>query len=357
MKKTFFLLFAITFLLSCNQNNKEEITIGAILPLTGDYAIAGINTKKGIDLAVSLINRQDGINGKKIKVVYEDTKGEPKLGVNAVTKLIDVNKVDYIIDNSISSITLAVAPIVEKNKVVLMATGASSPKITKAGDYIFRIWNSDNFEAEIMASFAEDSLNIDNIGIFFMQNDFGIGLKEAFSDNFNDENILIVESFSGNKNDYNTELIKLLSNEIDAIYLVGYSSDCITIIEQLKKLNFKGILLGTSVMLDENVSNSVKNSNLSLYYPVPKSVDSKDSKYIDFNKKYFEKYNSEPPPLSDVGYDATMLLYNALNDLDNYNGTKIKDRLYQIKEYYGASGTFSFDENGDVKKPIQIIKK
>ena len=76
----------------------------------------GNNTKKGIDLAVEEIGKKGGVNGKKIKIIYEDSQGLPQKGVSAIQKLITVDKVPVVIDDSMSSVTLAMAPIAEKIK-------------------------------------------------------------------------------------------------------------------------------------------------------------------------------------------------------------------------------------------------
>src|SRR3990167_1877096 len=113
MKLKNLLLFGLIFLFiaSCGKKEEDVIKIGAILPLTGDVAIYGNNTKEGIDLAVEEINKHGGINGKNIRILYEDSKAEPRTGVTVLQNLISKDKVQVIIDNSVSSVALALAPI------------------------------------------------------------------------------------------------------------------------------------------------------------------------------------------------------------------------------------------------------
>ena len=125
-----------------------------------------------------------GFNGKIIEVIYEDTKGDPKVAVSALQKLITIDKVNYVIDNSMSSVTLAVAPVAEENKVVLLSTGGSSPKISKAGNYIFRIWNSDDLEGAVTAGFILDSIKMTHLAILYSNNEYGNGLNEVFRNVF-----------------------------------------------------------------------------------------------------------------------------------------------------------------------------
>lgn len=348
------ILAGIFFGGSCNCA-KDIIKIGAILPLTGPAAQAGINTKEGIDLAVDMLNENGGYNGQKIQVIYEDTKGEPKTGVTAIGKLITIDKVQYIIDNSLSSVTLAVAPVAEKNKVILLSTGGTSPKISEAGEYIFRIWNSDDLEGLVMANFVVDSLHISNIAILHAQNEYGLGLKEVFMKQLSNKNIKInIETFEESSSSFQTQLIKILSYKPQSIYIVGYPNSYMQIFKQLKENNYKGTVIGTGIFSDPGVTEIIKKTGYKSYYPVPYSPDSTSSSTKSFRANFMKKYKKEPSSLCDVGFDAIMLFIEAAKNGEGLNGYQIKDGLIKIKSYEGASGIIEFDKNGDVQKPIKI---
>src|SRR5438552_4072539 len=137
-----------------SSDQARPIKIGAVLPLTGNSALWGVPTKEGVELATEIVNAKGGVNGRKIQVIFEDSTGDPKTAISAVQKLLKTDGVCAIVDNSNSSVTLAIAPVMEQNHTVLLVTGASSPKIAKAGDYIFRIWNSDALEGELIAKYV-----------------------------------------------------------------------------------------------------------------------------------------------------------------------------------------------------------
>lgn len=117
----------------------KDIVIGHIAPMTGDAAVYGEWEKEGIDLALEEINKSGGIGGKLIRVIHEDDQADPTNGINAINKLILVDRVQAIIGAAASSVTLAIAPIAEKNRVVLMSAVSAADKISDAGDYIFRV--------------------------------------------------------------------------------------------------------------------------------------------------------------------------------------------------------------------------
>ena len=104
------------------QGNKQEdiIKIGAILPLSGDAATYGKALQKGMELAVIEINSESKVLDQSIVIVYEESGADAKTAVSAINKLINADKVPLIIGDMFSSTTLAIAPIAQKNKVVLL---------------------------------------------------------------------------------------------------------------------------------------------------------------------------------------------------------------------------------------------
>lgn len=346
------LTIALTAIAIPGCQTKGEIKIGAVLPLTGDAGVWGQDTKTGIDLAVDLINEAGGINGRQVRVVYEDSKADPQTGVSAFRKLITVDKVQYVIDNSISSVTLAMAPIAEENKVVLLATGATAPSISDAGDFIFRIWNSDAIEGQILASYVFDSLETKRVAILYINNDYGLGLRDVFTDAFKGE-VVAQETYDQGTNDFRTQLAKILKESPEAIYLVGYPQECSSILRQAKELGFNGIWLGTVVMLDATVIKAVQQTGFEMYNPVPVFPEDVEEHVVAFLEAFQEKYGKEAPILSKVGYDA-VYLFKIAAELEGLKGSQIQKGLIQIENYPGISGVIEFDENGDVHKPMAV---
>ena len=150
---TFLFVSIVIIEQGCQRKKVEFIKIGAILPLTGDAAQWGIPPQKGAELAVEEINKAGGINGKKLKLIVQDTKCEPKAGVSSFQKLISDKEIRIVIGGVCSSVTLAVAPIAEKNKILLISPASTNPKITNAGDYIFRVIPSDDLRGKVFAEY------------------------------------------------------------------------------------------------------------------------------------------------------------------------------------------------------------
>jgi len=170
----------MVFSFGCAKKEEKEIKIGVILPLTGDAAKYGQSAKKGMKLAVDEINNKGGINNQRVILIIEDSQGQVKNGVSAFNKLITIDKVPIVVGELLSSITLAIAPIANEKKIIVLSPASTAPKITEAGDYIFRNVASDIVEGQIMAEYAFNKLQYKKIAILYINNDYGDGLRNSF---------------------------------------------------------------------------------------------------------------------------------------------------------------------------------
>ncbi|NDV26887.1 ABC transporter substrate-binding protein [Desulfovibrio sp. JC010] len=350
-----------TALFAVAQNKKthiEEIKVGAILPLSGDAAIYGEYTKKGILLGLDKINGQLAKENKKISVIFEDSKAMARYGVSAAKKLISSDNVVAIIDDSVSSVTLAVAPICEKNKVVLLATGATAPEISNAGTFIYRIWNSDSLEGKVVADYAHDKLGLKDVAILYVNNAYGKGLKSVFEQKFreNGGSVIASEAFDQGENDFRLILSKVAKKSPSAIYLVAYPEEAAGIFKQAKILNINTKWIGTVAIADKALLAKVKEYGFSLYYPFPSQADSSNPFVANFLSSYKKRYGHDVTPLADVGYDSIILIGSSFLGTANGAGVDVKKYFDKMSESYMSSGLIEFDENGDVNKPIEIKK-
>ncbi len=119
-----------------NRGGTDEITVGWIGPLSGQYASYGKQVKAGTEIAVEEVNAAGGIDGRTLVVVYEDDQLDPKKGVAAFNKLVSVNGVPVVIQAAGSNVMLAQAPVAERKQVVLISPTCTSPAISDAGDYV-----------------------------------------------------------------------------------------------------------------------------------------------------------------------------------------------------------------------------
>jgi len=346
---------AIMFVVTQTKREPKEIKIGAILPLTGDAAFYGQSIRRGIDLAVEQIRNKGGMQGSSIMVVYEDSKAVPADGVAAFQKLIDVDRVVAIIGDAVSSVTLAFAPIAERNKVVVLSPLSSAPALTNAGDFIFRNVPSDLYGGGVAAHFAVKDEGWKKLGILYINNDFGVGLKQVFSENAErlGSKIVASEAFEQGATDFRTQLLKIKSTTPEAIFIVGYQ-EVPQILIQAKEMGLKIKFLGTGLLEDPNVIKVAKKAAEGIYFTqLQYDATSKDPLVIDFVGAFTKNYNSKPDIISAYGYDAMKVLAYAM-ETSNLTSDSIRDQLYKVKNFRGVTGDITFDKNGDVIQPMGI---
>lgn len=348
----------VIFSFGCAKKDEKEIKIGAILPLTGDAAQWGVAPMKGAQLAVEIINNRGGINGKKIILKIEDDRCDPKDGVSAFKKLTMDKELKIILGSVCSSVTLAVAPIAENNKILLISPASTNPTITEAGDYIFRVIPSDDLRGKIFAAYLYD-VKIKNIAILYINNDGGVGSRNSFLKCFAElgGKIVIDESYEQGTKDVRSQLSKIKNSDVDAVLVISYPSDTILTLKQTKELKLqKPLYFLTEAVEDPNVLKESGTTSEGIVYILP--AEAEGNEVSEFKKLYRAKYDIEPELFAAEAYDIIKLVANAINfqEVDFISTEKVKDYLYNVKNYQGASGIITFDNNGDVLKPMAIKK-
>jgi len=175
----FLLSFPFLVLISCSKE-QGIYKIGVIGPFTGEGATYGAAMKRGIELALEEINASGGINGNRLVAIYEDSKLLPKEGVNAFNKLVQIDKVPVIIGAAASRVTLAIAPLAQKNKVVLLSSISTSDSLRHVGDFIFRNVPPNSIQGKTAAYFIIQKLHKRKVAIFYKNDEYGSDLTKSF---------------------------------------------------------------------------------------------------------------------------------------------------------------------------------
>ncbi len=349
-------LALVLLILTTRDSSNETVAVGAILPLTGDVATYGKSIKNGIELAINDVNASGGIDGKNVKMIYEDDGGSPRSGVTAVTKLISVDDVPAIIGAVPSSVTLAIAPIAERKKRVLLSPASSSPKITNAGDFIFRNYPSDELEGRLVAELCISRQDM-TAGILTINNDYGVGLNAVFSKTYEalGGRVVVDESYLEDTTDFRTLLATIKQHAPSCIFIVGYGRDLGTLVRQARELQIKAQFYSTVNFLDPQSLSTGGDAVEGVIFSSPVfDANSHEPQIKAFVKKYQTAFSESPDVWAAHGYDAMLLLVEAMRS----HGTtpeNIKSGLYAISEFPGVSGTTTIDENGDVIKTARFM--
>lgn len=324
-------------------SNKSVIKIGVITPLTGEAAAWGTWVKKGLDLAVA------EIGNSKIKLIYEDDKCDPKTGVDAYNKLINIDHVDMITGLVCSSVALAVEPLANKDGIPMITTGASATTLRGKGDQVFNAWSLNDVQAIFVADYLIDS-GVKKVAILSSNNDLGVTLKDGFKAEFEKKGGIIttMEVVDQKSTDVKTQLAKIKASNPEYVFLGTYYDNAAYTFKQNKELGYGLKFIGTLDSYNEKVREIAGDAVIGYKYSFAK-IDASSTALINFENAYKAKYGEEMSSPGDVAYDAMNLINDAIN-----SGKSVGSYLLSVKDYIGASGKFSFDQNGDAVRDNEI---
>jgi len=166
------------------------IKIAVLAPLTGPVPTFGVMTRDGALLAIEEWNAKGGVLGKKIEAMVEDSQCTPDPAVNAANKVIDQDKIKYIIGEVCSKASIPVSDIANAKKVIQVTGTSTNPSVTvdaqgKTKEYVFRACFIDPFQGLVGAKFAYNNLKAKSAFVLLDQaNDYVKGLAEVFEAEF-----------------------------------------------------------------------------------------------------------------------------------------------------------------------------
>ncbi len=210
---------------------------GLAMPLSGSQALYGADQVKAAQWAVDAINAKGGINGKKFEMITLDTQADPQVGINAVNRMISVDKVPVFI-TAWSSVVRAVAPIANDNKIVELSVGANSPDIAKLGDYVYTTFPLADVDVAAVAKYAATKMGAKKSAVLYINNDTGIVAAQVYRDSFTKAGgqVVAYEAYDPKATDFTGALLKIRAAAPDVIHLHGLVGDMPQVAAQMRQL-------------------------------------------------------------------------------------------------------------------------
>lgn len=338
-------------LAGCLGRAQEPIEIGTVLSLTGDLGSYGVPIQRGAILAAKHINEKGGVLGREFKFIHEDDRTTPQGAVEAMQKLVNVNKVPAVVGALGSGNTKAIIPIAKENQVVLISPSSTDPTLTQADDdgYFFRTAASDAFQGRVLVKVAMD-MGYENVAHLYINNPYGVGMNDVIKETLPGEGgeLLTEVSYNPGQTSYRSELTTLTASNPDALIFTGYPEYGAVILRQAKELGIEAqwILaegLKDPLLVDQLGSDLVE--GMVGTAPLPPSTP----KYEAFKSAFNSEFNTDLGVYSDTCYDAVTVMALAIEKAGKAEGPAIKSVLREVSlEYKGVSGDVNFDEHGDV---------
>lgn len=340
--------------------SSDEIRIGVYLPMTGAMSAGGQMEWEGIQLA----NEQaPQVLGKTVKLSLVDNKSDKVEAANAVSRLIQNDKVTLILGTYGSSLAMAGGPVAEAAKIPVVATSATNPLVTKGNPYYFRVCFIDPFQGTVMAKYAYNTLGVRKVAVIQdVAQDYSVGLSNYFRDTWNKlsgdpSTVVALTSYQTGDQDFTAQLTYVASKHPDAIFAPGYYGDVALLIKQARGLGIKTQFLGGDAWEAPEFlqigGKDVEGAIFSTHYSADAPGTAESAKFV---QAYRQKYNKEPNAFAALGYDAYMFALDAVKRAGKVDSVAIRDAMASTKGFQGATGIINIDENGDAVKSAVILK-
>ena len=343
-------LFLLCLLAGCNSN-QEPIRIGILGPLSTND---GSPMKNAAIMAADEINEAGGINGRRIELVERDDYGNADSAIRAAGELAESDIV-AVIGSVYSSITLTVAPIFNgsDNPVVQISPSSSSPAISQAGPYTFRICPTDLAHGGALARFARERLNLSRAAVIYQNDEYGRGMRRAFLEEFTrlGGTVLGVDPYlqsDGVPSPYFERLAAGIHPQF--VFVAGMAKEGGQAIRIARGAGIEAAFMGGDGLSDlADTDPAAEGTFISVAY----LEDHPSPRNLEFVQKYHARFpRSAPLNKSGAGtYEAIYLLREIINRVGT-GRLEIRDALAEVGKstpaYEGLTGSIAFDENGDV---------
>ena len=359
--RTICFLFLAVIIIAVNgcapkSAEREYITIGALLPLTGADSDEGFRSLNGLYLAKKEINENGGILGKKLDVIILNDRGDEKYVVRQYNALKEKGVV-AIIGSSYSGVTIALAKAAEKDGIPVISPTASNPDVTKGRRNVFRAIFIDDYQAEVMAYFAHNSLNAQTAVIMSKWGHAGFGrLAKIFTESFRERGgrVMAVESYS-TWDDFPRIMGKYAANPPDIIFCPEDYVPAAKLVNAAYKAGLVNTRILGSDAWDGLLAYVYPEAMKNVYYSAPFSFDDQDKDVVRFVRSYFDAFSQMPLSGSATSYTSVYILSEAIKKAGSTEKEAVISAIKE-NELDLITGHIRFDENNNPHTNVYIIQ-
>jgi branched-chain amino acid transport system substrate-binding protein len=332
----------------------DVVKIGVTQPLTGPVAASGNYVAQGAKIAESFLNAKGGIMGKKVKLIIEDNKSNPKEAVATAEKLIVRDKVPVMMGAWSSTYTLAVMPKLMEYGVPMVVETSSSGKITTSGNpWIFRISPTSEMEAKAFGSKVGE-FGIKKADFLVVNNDWGRGASKQFSKMLKNKGIQVgvMETMDAGAQDLSAQLAKIKASGSDTLFLTTSVEQITLVLKQAKeqRLTNRIITTGGSSSPDQLIeqAGAAAEGTYHLLFFAPWFPQAAPNPAVA--QKFVDEWNTRGYKFAGLtegfrGHDGIMTIAAGIESAKSTNPDDIRKALWGVK-VHGVNGDISFIKQG-----------
>lgn len=341
---------------------KAPLRFGVAMPLTGSAAPFGVDFVEAARWAVADINAKGGVDGHPLEMVLADTMADPQTGINAVNKLVHVEKVPVLL-TAWSGVVKAIAPIANREKSLVLSVGAGSPEVAKLGDYIYTTTPLSDVDVKAMAKYSVEKLGKKRAAVLFINNETGVSGAVTFRAAFEKAGgqVVTYEAYDANATSFSGPVLKARAANPDIIYVHGLLADMPQVIVQVRQMGIKEMIAsysgGFQPKLIEQVGPSLAPYMVTSLAPGVESNPNVAGFIERWQKTKGRVTNALPYTqfMYDSGYVVAELYRWVLKNNLPVTGENMRKALLATKTFdLPMTGALEVKENHEVMKPTHL---
>ena len=329
---------------------QQTVKIGAIFPLSGNAASAGIHAKAAIEVAVDIINNDHpelgdfplakgaglpGLGGAKVEVVFADNQGSPATGQNQALRLITEEKIVALTGAYQSGITLTVSAITEKYGIPFVNGESVAAGLTERGfKWFFRTTPIATDFAKVYYEFLTDmkaaGAKVDSIALVHDNTEYGSSVANTLTTVFKEKGMgtIIDVAYPANATDVQSQVLQLKEKKPDVVLMISYTSDAILFARTMQAQNYKPpMLLADTGFSDPSFLKATGKISQGTFSRSSWSVGPVGSHTALIAKMYKEKSGDEMDDTAARQMTGFFVLMEAINRAGSTDPAKIQAAL------------------------------
>lgn len=342
---------------------QAQLKLGVVDNLTGAAAAYGIAHANGIRLAVEEINAAGGIKGiGKIELIMEDDGTKPTEAVNATTKLITRDKIEFLMASCASATTLALVPVHTRHEIINLNSCSSSKLITdplpsgQPNPWIFRTQYRSDRTAAFVAEFAVKELGSKKVGVLNDTNEYGRAAAAGAVEHLKSlgQPAAAHETYNSGDKTFSAQLLKFKEAGIDTVAFFGYYQEASLILKQAKQLGLDLRMVTTDVLHTPVFVELAGPDSNGVLVTTAFTKDAEDPRAVKFTEAYKKRFGKDPTGQSAMGYDGVYLMKWAYEKAGTKDKHRVREALANVSGFVGVTGETKFNERGDDMRPFLV---
>ena len=339
---------------------EETLKFGMADPLTGPAAIFGKDQAQAVTWAVEDINAAGGVRGRKLEAIILDHQAKPEVGINAINRLVEVEKVPVFI-TAFSNVVKAVAPIANRTETLMFSVGANAPVIKELGDYVYTTFPLADVDMNKLPEYLIEKHGKKRAAVLFVNHETGIDGAKVFSEAFKRDggDVVLFESYEQERSDFTGLVLKVKAAKPDIVHIHSVIRDFTAIVSQMRQLGLDVQVTSYQTAFNPKMIEELgEGAEGIIVTALAPSVEDNDNLqgYLD---RWQAEENREPIGLPytqyfhDAPYIIAELFGKLIDEGKEINGTNLRQALLEIKTFdLPLTNAVTFSDDHTVDKPV-----